>query len=132
LLVLDKHPDWMRRVPVMHCGTWLAHALRLPGLRRVFHAGGDLDFDNAYRWLAPWRELRSGRVVVLPAVRRFARGRWATVPHEPLRPDPATPVTAERLDELLVTYRDDLAAVPLYVTLDKDVLVPDDAVVNWD
>src|SRR4051812_25308525 len=44
LLVLDKHPDWMRRVPVMHCGTWLAHALRLPGLRRVFHVGGDLDF----------------------------------------------------------------------------------------
>src|SRR6266852_1895599 len=35
LLVLDKHPDWMRGVPVMHCGTWLHHALRLPNIRRV-------------------------------------------------------------------------------------------------
>src|SRR5262249_47195690 len=22
LLVLDNHPDWMRRVPLLHCGTW--------------------------------------------------------------------------------------------------------------
>jgi hypothetical protein len=132
LLVLDKHPDWMRGVPVMHCGTWLAHALRLPLLRRVFHVGGDLDFDNAYRWLAPWRELRSGRVVVVPAVRRFERGSWSRVPHEPLRPHPATHATPLRLDELLAPYCDALASVPLYVTVDKDVLRPEDAVVNWD
>jgi hypothetical protein len=132
LLVLDKHPDWVRGVPVMHCGTWLAHALRLPLLRRVFHVGGDLDFDNAYRWLAPWRELRSGRVVVVPAVRRFERGRWAATPNEPLRHDPEAPATPERLDDLLAPYRDELAAVPLYITVDKDVLGPEEAVVNWD
>src|SRR5262249_42321212 len=130
LLVLDKHPDWMRGVPVMHCGTWLAHALRLPALRRVFHVGGDLDFDNAYRWLAPWRELRSGRVVVMPAVRRFERGRWAGVPHEPLRPHPATPAAPLRLDELLAPYRDALASVPLYVTVGKGVLWRGDGGVN--
>lgn len=132
LLVLDKHPDWVRRVPVLHCGTWLAHALQLPGLRRVFHVGGDLDFDNAYRWLAPWGELRSGRIVVLPAVRRFKRGAWAAVPHETLRAEPATPATPERLDELLAPYRADLSGAPLYITVDKDVLNPDTAVVNWD
>src|SRR5262249_54857056 len=60
LLVLDNHPDWMRAVPLLHCGTWLYHAARLPQVRRVFHAGGDVDFDNAYRRLAPWPELRSG------------------------------------------------------------------------
>jgi arginase family enzyme len=132
LLVLDKHPDWMRGVPVMHCGTWLAHALRLPTLRRVFHVGGDLDFDNAYRWLAPWSDLRSGRIVVVPAVRRFTRGCWATVAHEPLRPQLEIPTTPERLDELLAAYRDELARVPLYITIDKDVLMSADAVVNWD
>jgi hypothetical protein len=132
LLVLDKHPDWVRRVPVMHCGTWLAHALHLPTLRRVFHVGGDLDFDNAYRWLAPWDELRTGRLVVLPAVRRFERGDWASIPHEPLRAQPAIPATQERLDELLAPYRMELEQVPLYITVDKDVLTSDDAVVNWD
>jgi hypothetical protein len=132
LLILDKHPDWMRRVPVIHCGTWLAHALRLPSLRRVFHVGGDLDFDNAFRWLAPWDELRSGRVAVFPAVRRFERGRWATVAHKPLRADAETPATPDRLDDLLFPYREELASVPLYVTIDKDVLRPSEAVVNWD
>jgi hypothetical protein len=132
LLVLDKHPDWVRRVPVMHCGTWLAHALRLPTLRRVYHVGGDLDFDNAYRWLAPWNDLHSGRIVVLPAVRRFARGRWATIAHEPLRAQATTPATPERIDQLLVPYRDELTRVPLYISIDKDVLTPADAVVNWD
>src|SRR5262249_29218398 len=98
LLVVDKHPDWVRRIPVMHCGTWLDRALRLPALRRIYHVGGDLDFDNAYRWLAPWGELRSGRIIVMPAVRRYTRGQWATVAHEPLRPQPPTPATPERLD----------------------------------
>src|SRR5262245_47512654 len=36
LLVLDKHPDWMRGIPFLHCGTWLNHALRLPLLQQVF------------------------------------------------------------------------------------------------
>src|SRR6266446_4799615 len=67
LLVLDNHPDWMRGVPVMHCGTWLYHAARLPQVRRVFHVGGDVDFDNAYRWLAPWPQLADGKIKVMPA-----------------------------------------------------------------
>ena len=77
LLVLDNHPDWMRGVPFLHCGTWLRHASRLPLVRRVFHVGGDVDFDNAYRWLAPWRQLCDGRITVFPAFRRFRRGAWA-------------------------------------------------------
>ena len=73
LLVLDKHPDWMRGIPFLHCGTWLRHALQLPTLNRVIHCGGDLDFDNAYRWLAPWHEIKAGRVVVFPARRQFVQ-----------------------------------------------------------
>src|SRR5262245_11927604 len=85
LLVLDKHPDWMRGVPFLHCGTWLHHAARLPHLHRIFHAGGDIDFDNRWRLLAPWPALRQGRIVVLPARRSYRAGRWTTIPHEPLR-----------------------------------------------
>jgi len=108
LLVLDNHPDWMRGVPLLHCGTWLAHAGRLPALHRVFHVGGEVDFDNYYRWMAPWRWLREGKITVLPALRRFRRGRWAQVASRPLR-EQTSPLSPEHLDELLAPFHDDLA-----------------------
>ncbi len=132
LLVLDKHPDWMRGVPFAHCGVWLAEALRLPGLQKVFHLGGELDFDNLYRWMAPWSELRSGRIVVLPAARRFRGGAWNRVRHKPLRGHPVLAAEASRVEELLAPHRDELARCPLYISLDKDVMTAADAVVNWD
>jgi hypothetical protein len=130
LLVLDKHPDWMRGVPFVHCGTWLHHALRLPNLKKVFHSGGELDFDNAYRLLAPWHELRSGRVVVFPARRVYVRGGWKSVPVRPLIRD-SRPLEAA-LREALAPFHEDLARHPLYVSIDKDVLVEAEAAVNWD
>jgi hypothetical protein len=132
LLVLDNHPDWMRRVPLLHCGTWLYHAARLPQVLRIFHLGGDVDFDNGYRWLAPWPLLRSRKIVVLPARRHFQGGAWARIPHAPLRPRPEQPVDPDRLVELLWPFRFELASLPLYVSLDKDVLQASEAAVNWD
>jgi hypothetical protein len=132
LLVLDNHPDWMRRVPLLHCGTWLYHAARLPHVRRIFHLGGDVDFDNAYRWLAPWPLLRVGKIVVLPARRHFRAGAWSRIPHEPLRARPEQPIDSERLVELLWPFRFELASLPLYISLDKDVLQASEAAVNWD
>jgi hypothetical protein len=130
LLVLDKHPDWMSGVPFLHCGTWLRHALRLPNLKKVFHCGGELDFDNAYQLLAPWRELRSGRVVVFPARRRFIRGGWKGVPVKPLLRHPLS--MGDVLRDDLKGLHEDLARYPLYVSIDKDVLIEADAAVNWD
>jgi hypothetical protein len=132
LLVLDNHPDWMRRIPFLHCGTWLYHAARLPYVRRVFHLGGEVDFDNAWRRLAPWPLLYRGKIVVFPAVRRFQGGAWDRLLHRPLRPTGDEPVSPERLAELLRPWRPELERWPLYVSLDKDVMVPADAVVNWD
>jgi hypothetical protein len=130
LLVLDKHPDWMRGIPFLHCGTWLRHALRLPGLRRAFLCGGETDFDNTYRLLAPWPEILRGRVLVFPARRRFVRGRWRDVPVRPLLADGDSPASALR--EALEPFRDELSGCPLYVSIDKDVLTYEDAAVNWD
>jgi hypothetical protein len=132
LLVLDNHPDWMRGVPLLHCGTWLYHAVRLPHVVRVYHVGGDVDFDNGYRWMAPWPQLRSGKITVIPAYRPYHRGPWARIPHTPLRAAPAQLLTQLRLEELLEPFRGELAARPLYVSVDKDVFVEEDAIVNWD
>ena len=131
LLVFDKHPDWMRGLPFLHCGTWLYHAARLPLLQRVFHVGGELDFDNGFRWLAPWDMLRAGKITVIPAERRFRRWPWKNIVNEPLRTT-AAPVNRARIEELLRPFQDALARWPLYISIDKDVLGAMEAVVNWD
>lgn len=132
LLVLDNHPDWMRGVPFLHCGTWLQHAARLPLVRRIFHVGGDVDFDNAYRCLAPWRLIRNGKIVVIPALRRYRRFPWNGIAHEPLRTSADEPAGLERVAAVLHPYRRDLAAYPLYISLDKDAMTASESVVNWD
>jgi hypothetical protein len=131
LLVLDKHPDWMCGIPFLHCGTWLRHALHCPLIRHVYHVGGDLDFDNAWRWLAPRDELRRGKITVFPARRRFLRGPWRRLRNVPLQ-EREDPVTQERVAELLRPFAPALAQWPLYVSFDKDVMTEADAVVNWD
>jgi hypothetical protein len=132
LLVLDNHPDWMRRVPFLHCGTWLYHAAHLPQVARIFHVGGEVDFDNHYRWLAPWDLLCSGKIQVLPASRVFRGRRWQKVPHAALRAAPGEPASNEEIEALLGPWHDDLARLPLYISLDRDVLRADQAAVNWD
>jgi hypothetical protein len=132
LLVLDNHPDWMRGVPFLHCGTWLHHAARLPQVRHVFHVGGDVDFDNAYRPLAPWPLLHGGKVRVFPARRPFQRGRWSQIENEPLRRAADTPADEARVASVLGPFAAELARYPLYISVDRDVLVADESVVNWD
>jgi hypothetical protein len=132
LLVIDKHPDWVRGAPVLHCGTWLAHAARLPQVRQIFHVGGEIDFDNAWRWLAPAGLVRSGKIAVFPACRTLRKGFWRDLPNEPVRPDGAAGVSAERLEYLLRPFCETLERWPLYISLDKDVLVAGQAPVNWD
>jgi hypothetical protein len=132
LLVLDNHPDWMRGVPFLHCGTWLYHAARLPHVHTIFHLGGDVDFDNYYRPLAPWSMLRAGKIRVWPATRRFVGGSWRGVENTPLRAQPDEPASLGRIGQLLAPLAGELRHRPLYISLDKDVMGSEEAMVNWD
>jgi hypothetical protein len=132
LLVLDNHPDWMRGVPFVHCGTWLYHAAQLPQVHTIFHLGGEVDFDNYYRWLAPWQLLRSGKIRVLPAVRSFRGKAWRQIPHSPVRSVADNPARQGTIEKLLDPWRDELAQLPLYISFDRDVLSSEQSVVNWD
>jgi arginase family enzyme len=131
LLMLDNHPDWMSGFPFLHCGTWLRHALRLPQLERVIHLGGNTDFDNAFRFAAPQCDIRDGRIVVAPGRRAFRRGFWKSLAQEPLV-DERSRLSAPRLEALLAELAPMLYRRAVYVTFDKDVLVAEDAPVNWD
>lgn len=76
--------------------------------------------------------LQSRKILVAPAHRRFRGRRWARVEHHPLRRRPDEPATREAIEEWLTPFRTELAAQPLYVSLDKDVLLASEATVNWD
>ena len=132
LLVIDKHPDWMRGIPLLHCGTWLHHASQLANVRRIFHLGGAADFDDVYRHLAPQSLLQKGKIVTLPAVRSFENGFWRNLPHRPLRAKFDTPVDRDRLEELLWPHLEELDRLPLYISLDKDAMWMPESVANWD
>jgi len=72
---------------------------------------------------------------VIPAVRRFRRGGWENIPNEPIadrHQAESSEQSAERIRRMTRSFRDDLAARPLYISLDKDAMVQDDAIVNWD
>jgi hypothetical protein len=132
LMVIDNHPDWMWGVPFMHCGTWLYHASHLPQVERIYHVGGDVDFDNYFQWMAPWSKLRAGKFRVFPARRRFVRGGWRQVENEPVRIEPTTPASHQRIETILEPFRVELARRPLYISVDKDVMQEREAIVNWD
>jgi hypothetical protein len=132
LLMLDNHPDWMAGIPFLHCGTWVHHALKLPNLEHLLHLGGGTDFDNGFRWLAPRRHILRDRITVVPGGRTFRGGFWDEVPHRPLRAPGESRLSDDQLEAWAAFLAPRLAGRAVYVTFDKDVLCPADAVVNWD
>ena len=73
-----------------------------------------------------------GKIRVLPAVRSFKGKSWQSVPHRALRDDPDSPARRTAIEAALHPWREELAGLPLYVSLDRDVLNADEAIVNWD
>ena len=132
LLVLDKHPGLDAAPAVLALRHLAGSRPAFAGPAPCLPPGRRLDFDNGFRWLAPWPDLNSGRLVVFPAVRRFRGQAWQRIPHEPLRGHPEMPVTSARVQRLLAPHRADLTRYPLYISLDKDVMTVEDALVNWD
>ena len=137
VLHFDNHPDWVRFPPTLNCGGWVSRALALPQVQRVITVGpasddllrpelkgADLPALRAGRLeVHPWRGVVGpfwGRPVATPACRSQGR----TLAWQGLR------------ERCLDAFADELAArlpdAPLWVTLDKDVLTPAEAVTNWD
>jgi arginase family enzyme len=133
----DNHPDWTRLAPQHHCGSWVNRALELDHVARVITIGpcsDDLVRPQAKG--ANLAALREGRVELYPwrhapsfVVGRFGRGPsycqkschlvWRNVADQDWQ---------LFLDE--VSARAPTEAV--WLTIDKDVLRPEDALTNWD
>lgn len=132
----DNHPDWGYLPPAFHCGNWINRLLDMPEIARVITIGPCSDDLNAPQLkggnigalasgrleLYPWRHAPSrvwGRVGSGPGHRRDGGWlRWRNVAAD----------WSAFLDELVQR----LPPGPVWITIDKDVLGPADAVTNWD
>lgn len=130
LVVFDGRADWQPGLSKVRANGWLAHAVELPLVRRVFLIGPEHGLGWWGSWNAPWDLVQKGKVIVLPARQTLRRGPWKEVLQQPVRSSPNLPVSPRRLEELLAPYLADLERWPLYLSLDKSVLSPAHAVVN--
>jgi hypothetical protein len=127
----------------MHCGCWLAHVAQLDTVEKVFHFGGASgEFeDNSYSDYLnqPFELIENGKIVFYPAYWRYTEGRWKQqrfaskqVPlKDPVRKRLIDELTKDEFRELLLPHREALASRPLYITIDKDVMVRGAARQNW-
>ncbi len=124
VVVLDNHPDNMRYPFGIHCGSWVAHAARLPFVSRIHVAGiCSPDVEGARALENHLRPLRAGKVVYwcirrdLGALRRL--GARASQ-------------SFDSIADLLGALRGALSGQPVYLSIDKDVLAHDVVRTNWD
>jgi hypothetical protein len=127
VLHFDNHPDWARFAPGRHCGSWVGRAGRMAGVRQVVTVG--LTSPDIGR-----RKSAEGDLALI-AEGRLELFAWTGPDGEPEltvggRSWPTVSALGEAafLDQLDAA----VAARALYVTIDKDVLRPQDAVTNWD
>ena len=131
LVVFDAHPDWGQAPPgYVHCGSWVREVLAMPHVRRVVLVGTGL--VGAMGLLKPslLRQVgaawRAGRLHLFPALACTAREL-----QEALGLD-VPPVSLEEgarptLDRLAALVGDG----PVYISVDKDVLHPDQLPGLW-
>jgi len=133
----DNHPDWVLFPPTFNCGAWVNRALALPHVKQVVTIGPsgsdlvrpELQFANLgavadgrirlYPWRHPpsrvWGDYGDGASFRQQGKhlhwRNLADESWAAF-----------------LDELV----EGLPTKAVWLTIDKDVLGPGEAVTNWD
>lgn len=127
VVVFDNHPDNMRFPLGVHCGSWVSRVASLPNVKSVEVAGitsGDISLRHA--WENRLRPLYNG------ALRYWSIGvdvRWAS------KLGLASAFRSfDGPDELMAALLNFLSSdrTPVYLSIDKDVLHPDEAKTNWD
>ncbi|HTH16232.1 MAG TPA: hypothetical protein VL974_06235 [Magnetospirillum sp.] len=127
LVHFDNHPDWVTFPPAYHCGSWVNRVIELPLVKRVVTIGPCAD-DLA------WPQLKGGNLTALKN-RTLEILPWRHGPSRLLgKPDIHWTALADRPDraELLTDLFDRLPTEAVWISIDKDVLRPEEAVTNWD
>jgi hypothetical protein len=127
VVVFDNHPDNMRFPFGVHCGSWVRRVALLPQVAHVHVLGissGDVSATHAWEnYLTP---LRRGKLSYWTV---GVDTRWATRLGlgAAFRPFDTPAALIERFVEACGA-----STLPVYLSIDKDVLSPDVARTNWD
>jgi arginase family protein len=124
VVVFDNHPDNMRYLFGIHCGSWVARVAKLPFVSRVHVAGiSSSDVEGLHAIENHVGLLRSGKVVYWCVRRNLSALRLLGI-----RESKSFDSTAAMLDGLRETLSDE----PVYLSIDKDVLAGEIVQTNWD
>jgi hypothetical protein len=133
----DNHPDWVRVPASFNCGSWVNRALELRQVAKVITIGPcSDDLDNPERKTANLEAIRTGRLELYPwrAVSSRVRGAYGVGPSH-VQSDGNIVwcnLDSRNWADFLADLTRRIATRALYVTIDKDVLMPAEAVTNWD
>lgn len=136
LIHFDNHPDFIRLSARYHCASWVNRVLEMQRVRRVVTVGPCTDLSVPQLEWGNLPALTSGKLELYPFRHAPSRvlGQFGSGPshrQEGLR------IRWQNLhDEDWETFWNQLLErIPtsnVYVSIDKDVLVPADAETNWD
>lgn len=127
LIVCDNHPDNMRYPFGIHCGSWVYWASRLPQVARIDVIGiSSEDISLKHAWENHWSPLFKGKLHYWGIQQNASWTKWIGAKqswHSFTHPDQ---LMSEFLDEL------ESCNLPIYLSIDKDVLSKEVVMTNWD
>jgi arginase family enzyme len=133
----DNHPDWVRFSGGMHCGSWVNRALSIPEVAKVITAGiCSKDLQHPEWKGGNLAALRSGKLELFPYEQAPSSVRGQYGVGAGFRQHGSriywTCIGEMGLDAFADLLVSRVSTEAVYITLDKDVLVREDAVTNWD
>ena len=127
VVVFDNHPDNMRFPFGVHCGSWVRRVAALPFVAHVHVLGiSSSDVSASHAWENYLTPLRRGKLSYWTV---GVDTRWAArvgLAHAFKAFDTPAALLTRFIDE----HR--ASTLPVYLSIDKDVLSPDVARTNWD
>jgi hypothetical protein len=134
---IDNHPDWVHFDNGMHCGSWVNAAANHPQVDKVITFGVcSSDLSSPQRKGANLDLLRSGKLELYPYGHppSRVRGSFGNGASFSQLGNELHWVSMEMLGEENFADRllSRIGTEAVYITVDKDALIPADAVTNWD
>nr|WP_174505910.1 hypothetical protein [Acinetobacter sp. Marseille-Q1620] len=127
LIVCDNHPDNMRYPFGIHCGSWVYWASRLTHIARIDVIGiGSNDISLKHAWENHWSPLYKGKLHYWSLCQNASWTKW---------------IGAEKAwhsfndpDVLISEFLNEISNInlPIYLSIDKDVLSKEVVMTNWD
>lgn len=127
LIICDNHPDNMRYPFGIHCGSWVYWASRLPWITQIHVIGiGSADISLKHAWENHWAPLFNGKLTYWSCGSNANWLNWfgkSRANREFITPDMLMSVFLEESDK---------SDLPIYLSIDKDVLSETVVNTNWD